>query len=382
MDLYAALAASLREMKGWTSSEVYEVVNNAWQLSDKLDDAKQRFRWLFSLWSYHNVRGDLDQGSYLVEQAMEIAEQEQSIPFFMIAYSYQAFDILCRGKLKLAQEQFKKSLSYYDPQHHETYILFSDVDAGVFAHIWDAHTLWLLGYPDQALRQCQKGIDLAQQLNHPFSCAIAWAYLTMLYHFRRETDQVTIYAEACLAVVRQYNIGYYHQWANIFLAWTQAWNSLDQTGLLNLQKALDGFQAIGARLRWPFYLSLLAFFYEKRGEAEAGLEAIDQAFSAAARHHENWWNAELYRLRGNLLLLQGDSALAAEAYQQAIHLAREQESLSLELRATMSLARLWQTQGRSAQAYALLSAVYRQFTEGFNTLDLQEARVLLAALTN
>lgn len=151
---------------------------------------------------------------------------------------------------------------------------------------------------------------------------------------------------------------------------------------MKLQNALDDFRAIGARLRWPYYLSLLALIYEKVGQIEEAVETINRAFAAAARHNENWWNAELYRLRGHLLLLQGDRDWAEEAYQQAISLAREQESLLLQLRAAMSLARLWQAQGRVEPAYELLATVYHQFTEGFDTPELQEAQALLADLTS
>ena len=382
VSLYATLATSLRVIKGWTSAEMYETVNRAWQLSDKLNDSNQNFRLIKFLFDYHFVRGDLDQASQLAEQVLEIVEQDPSIPFFTIAYNYQAAINLYRGELKRAQEQLKKSLNYYDPQHHETYILLGGLDYSILSLVYRAHNLWLLGFPDQALSVCLEAVDLTQALNHPSSQALALAYLAMLYQFRQETDQVAKYADTCLAVVARYSFAYYHQWANILLAWTRALKNPTSSGLLSLQNALHEFQAIDAGVRWPFYLSLLAVFYEQTGQLEEGLETINEALSAAARHNENWWNAELYRLRGNLLLLQGSSDLALEAYRQAISLALEQEALSLQLRAATSLARLWHMQGRAAQAHELLTAVYRQFTEGFDTPDLQEAQALLTDLTN
>jgi predicted ATPase len=132
-------------------------------------------------------------------------------------------------------------------------------------------------------------------------------------------------------------------------------------------------------LRLPFYFSLLAVVYEQAGMTEKGLETVERALSAAACHNENWWNAELYRLRGNLLL-QNDDARAEEAYQLATGLARQQKAPSLELRSTTSLARLWQRQGRAAQAHEALAAIYGSFTEGFDTPDLQAANALLMGL--
>ena len=152
---------------------------------------------------------------------------------------------------------------------------------------------------------------------------------------------------------------------------------------MNLQKALNEFRTIGGGLPWPFYLSLLAVLYELTGQSEKGLAIIDEAFAAAAPFNENWWNAELYRLRGKLRYQQGATEAEVEAaYQQAISLAREQAALSLELRATVSLAELWHTQGRTAEARQVLAAVYQQFTEGFATPDLQAAQGLLTALGN
>jgi DNA-binding SARP family transcriptional activator/tetratricopeptide (TPR) repeat protein len=379
LSLYMALAVSVRVVKGWTSAELGEAANRALTLSHKLNDTSRRFHLTKALFAHHLVRGDLDQAGQLADQALEIAERDQSDLFFRIAYNDLGVINFFRGKFKLAQTYYKKGFDYFNPEHLDIYKSLVTGDE-ILPFVVSAHNLWLLGYPDKALKLSWEGVDLAQRLNYPLSQAVALPYLTMLYYFRQEIDYVAKYAEACLAVVTRYNIGYYHQWTNIFLAWTQAWQNPDGARLLNLQNALAEFQAIGVGSRWPLNLSLLAVVYEKAEQVKAGLETINRALSAATRYNENWWNAELYRLRGNLLLLQGDSDPAAEAYQQAIKLAHAQESLSLELRATTSLARLWQAQRRAAPAYEMLTAVYRQFSEGFGTPDLQEAQALLAEL--
>jgi predicted ATPase len=127
---------------------------------------------------------------------------------------------------------------------------------------------------------------------------------------------------------------------------------------------------------------LLAELYGRIGELQTGLKTLDKAFAVVAGNGEHWWDAEMYRLRGNLLLLQSNDSLAEADYQQAINLARDKAALSLEMRAAISLARLWLGQGRVMEAYELLSAVYNQFTEGFDTPDLKDAQALLADLTN
>jgi predicted ATPase len=137
---------------------------------------------------------------------------------------------------------------------------------------------------------------------------------------------------------------------------------------------------MGASIRFPYYLSLLAEVYGKAGQPERGVTTIDEALSMAAAHGEHWWEAELHRLRGELLWSQGADLLQVEdAFQRALDIARQQKTLALELRAAVGLARLWHASRRD-EAYQLLSAVYAQFTEGFNTVDLQEAKSLLGDL--
>ena len=384
--LYVALSASLQVTKGWTSLEMYEATHKAWQLSNTLNDSSQGFRQAKVLFNHHVVVGNLDQGGHVARHLLDVAEREGSGTFFVTAHTDQAFVHMCRGNLELAGGHVEQSFAHYNPRQHRTHPFPGNGD-DVFPFTTKAHTLWLLGFPDGALNMAHEGVGLMQRLERPFSQAVGLAYLTMLYGFRRETVKVAEYAETCLAMTTRYDIGYYHHWAEIFWAWTRALaqsagsdENLYEAALL---EALAEFEATGARLRLPFYLSLLAVFYEQAGEVEQGLESIDKAFSAAARHNENWWNAELYRLRGNLLLLRGSAdgnGLAAEAYRQAIELAREQKARSLELRAMTSLARLWRTQGRAAGAYSGLAAVYQAFTEGFGTPDLKEAKALLVVL--
>ena len=385
--LYVALSASLQITKGWTSLEMYEATHKAWQLSDTLNDRGQRFRQAKVLFNHHVVVGNLDQGGHVARHLLDVAEREGSDTFFVTAHTDQAFVHMCRGNFELAGGHVEQSFSHYDPRQHQAHPFPGNGD-DVFPFTTKAHNLWLLGFPDGALNMAHEGVGLMQRLERPFSQAVGLAYLTMLYAFRRETAQVAEHAETCLAMTTRYDIGYYHHWAVIFRAWTRAldYPSAGSDGNLHeaaLHEALAEFEATGARLRLPFYLSLLAVFYEQAGEAEKGLESVDKAFSAAARHNETWWNAELYRLRGNLLLLQGGADgddLAAEAYRQATELARKQKSRSLELRATTSLARLWRTQGRAARAREALTAVYQSFTEGFGTPDLVAAKALLVVL--
>jgi predicted ATPase len=170
--------------------------------------------------------------------------------------------------------------------------------------------------------------------------------------------------------------------ASILRTWSLVCTNPDLDRVNDFRVALNQFRAIGGGIRWNYYFSLLAELYGRIGELQTGLKTLDKAFAVVAGNGEHWWDAEMYRLRGNLLLLQSNDSLAEADYQQAINLARDKAALSLEMRAAISLARLWQGQGRVMEAYELLSAVYNQFTEGFDTPDLKDAQALLADLTN
>ncbi|MEZ4616208.1 MAG: hypothetical protein R2867_12000 [Caldilineaceae bacterium] len=175
---------------------------------------------------------------------------------------------------------------------------------------------------------------------------------------------------------------YYHAWAAILAAFVDACRQPSTTTLERLTQAIDELIKLGARVRLPYYYSLLARAYLKAEATDRAEAALDQALAASQQQGEHWWDAELHRLRGEIELARGtDCATVEAAYGQAIAVAQAQQAKSLELRAATSLARLWQQQGKQAQAYRLLSAIHGWFTEGFDTPDLVAAQELLTDLS-
>ncbi len=382
LDLRLVSISAVRVLQGWASTELYELINQTVELSNRVTDPTIHFRLKKGLFGYHVVRGDLNQAAGLAEELLHLAKREQVPLFLVVGYNNLGGVALHRGRFQTAKEQFSQSLAYYAPGQHKEHVAFDGSDYGILSSVWLAQGLWCLGYPEQALDQCQSGVDLANGYGHPASQVMALAYQCLLYQLCQEPDAVQRCADRCLSLAKQHTIGYYQEWAAIFYTWSLA--HLDPTAekIAALRAALDDFRATGGGLRWSHYLALLAGLYGRAGEIERGLDTISHAFTAVARTGEEWWNAELYRLRGELLSRQSaDSDQIVAVYQQAIDLARAQGALSLELRATTSLARLWQTQGETAQAHTLLASVYAQFTEGFETPDLLAAQTLLADLT-
>jgi predicted ATPase len=285
------------------------------------------------------------------------------------------------GRITEANAQFGQIIAAHDPDHLLHLQESQGVNYTALAQAWQAHALWCLGYPQQAQERGLDAVKLVQDLDQPFNQALVSAYLALLQQLRADEAVARAHAEQALALTNRYQAPYYHAWAGILVSYALALEQPNEERIGHLRGSIAAFTASSARLRLPYYLSLLAQVYGKAGRAEEGLASIDEALAQARTHNERWWDAELHRLRGEFLLLHGADASDVEmAFLRAISIARSQQARSLELRATMSLARLWIAQKRTADARRQLSDVYAWFTEGFETPDLQAARLLLAQL--
>jgi predicted ATPase len=240
-----------------------------------------------------------------------------------------------------------------------------------------AHSLWFLGYPDQAVVTIQAALDLAQQLAHPLSLTMALRWAAVLYYLRREASLTQAHAQASLETAQEFP--QQEARAMPLQGWALAAMSQGKVGIARIQQGMAASRATGATQNRPDELALLAEVSAQVGQIAEGLEALAEALAILGQSEARLWEAELYRLRGELLLRQTVAAPeeAEVCFQQALAVARRQQAKSWELRAAMSLARLWQQQGRRAEARALLAPIYGWFSEGFDTADLQEAKALL-----
>jgi predicted ATPase len=287
--------------------------------------------------------------------------------------------------LAAAQAHLEQGIALYDRQQHRTHALLYGQDPGVACRSYAAETLWLLGYPDQALQRSHEALTLAQEVAHPFSLAYALWFAAWLHQDRREWPLVQARADAVITLAAEQ--GFAHWWAlgTMLRGWARTMQGQGKEGLAQIRQGLAAWQTTGARGGGPGFLAGLAEAYGKGGQTEEGLRVLAEALALVNAGGERRNEAELYRLKGELLLhaecgVQHAALSAEECFQQALAVTRHQQAKSLELRAAMSLARLWQQQGKQAEAHALLAPIYGWFTEGFDTADLQEARVLLEAL--
>ena len=251
-------------------------------------------------------------------------------------------------------------------------------------------TLWYLGYPDQALQRSREALTLARELGHPVSLASALLFAAWVHHFRGEGPLIQERAEAAIALAAEQGLTALLAHGTIFQGWALAQRSAvpgtgrgcREEGIAQIRQGLAAWRATGAQVLRLYGLALLAEASVQAGQREAGLALLAEALVVANDTGERRWDAELHRLRGELLLTPS-AAHAEEAescFGQALDIARRQQAKSWELRAAMSLSRLWQRQGKRAEAHELLAPVYGWFTEGFDTADLQEAKALLEAL--
>jgi predicted ATPase len=286
------------------------------------------------------------------------------------------------GALPTARQHLETGIALYTPDQRCAPVFRIGQDPGMACRALAAHTFWLLGYPDQALACLHDALALAHELSHPYSLAFARLWATIVFQFRRNMPAVYEQAEATVAISTEQGFTHWAAWGTSLRGWTLAMQDQDETSLTQVRQGIAAWRATGGALGVPYFCTVLADVAAHLGHTEDAFQALAEAHTLVEQQEERWWEAEVYRLRGVLLLKQPETPPEeAETWlRRALDVARRQEAKSLELRAAMSLARLWQSQGKRAEAHELLAPIYGWFTEGFDTADLQEARGLLEAL--
>ncbi|GIK36226.1 MAG: SARP family transcriptional regulator [Chloroflexota bacterium] len=380
LNMQLELATLYRLSKGWASPEEERVMNRAMVLSDKVGNIEQRIRTLFGLQTLYVVQARYEKVEHTYFQTEKLFRQAQltSPPFAEI---YLAGAKLLTGQMVEARELFEKIVAVRDDKHIRDLQESQGLNYLVHGLAWNSHALWCLGYPQSALSRAQVAVEFAREFAQPFNQALAITYLAMLQAWQADTDTFLVHAEDACTLTIEHKAPYYHAWANILLRFAQAEQQPDTDNLARLRNAIHGFTKTGARIRLPVYFSMLAQACLKAGRLEEGLDALEQALAESLQNNEHWWDAEIHRLRGELMRAQGaDLADIEAAFQHALEIAQAQQTRSLELRAATSLARLWQAKSRPAEAKQCLTHVYDWFTEGFDTPDLQTAQALIAQL--
>jgi predicted ATPase len=380
--LLIALGASLIATKGIGAPEVEQTYTRAQQLCQSLDNAHQLFPVLRGLWHYYFVRAEYQTAHALGERLLTLAQQVQDSAMLIAAHRALGSTLMWLGAAAEAYTHLAQGIALYDPQQHRASVFLHGEDSGVQCHLYAAHTLWLLGYPDQGLARSQAAVTLAQQVVHPYSLANALSNVAIVHQLRREVRGTQECAAAVLSLAQEQGFPQWIAFGACYHGWALAQQGQAQEGIAQLNQGMMDYRATGAKLALSHYLGLLAEAYGTMEQPEAGLMALTEALTHVDTTGERWYTPELYRLKGELLLQQhsANQAEAETCFQHAITIAQNQQAKSFELRTATSLAKLWQQQGKRDEARQVLGDIYGWFTEGFDTADLREAKALLDAL--
>jgi class 3 adenylate cyclase/predicted ATPase len=383
LTLHIALGAALQMAKGIAAPEVEHAYTRARELCQQVGETPEHTPVLFGLWRFYVMRSQLHTARELGDTLLRLAQRAHGPTLAVIAHYALGFTGLCLGALPAAHQHLEEGITRYTPDQRRALVFRMGQDPGVACRIYAALTLWLLGYPAQALSCLHETLTLAHELSHPYSLGFARCEAAIVSQLRRDVSAVREHAEAAVALATEQGFPLWEALGTSLRGWALAMQGQREEGLVQVRQGAAAFRATGAALRIPYLCTLMADVSAHLGHPEEGLQALAEAHTLVQQHEERWWAAEIARLRGVLLLRQtGTPQPEAEAcFQQALGVAHRQQAKSLELRAAMSLSRLWQQQGKRIDARQLLAPIYGWFTEGFETADLQEAKALLGELS-
>lgn len=413
--LQLALSFPLMETKGYGVPEVEKVLSRAYELCQQVGEPQQLFPALGSLAQLHFTRGEHRTSHELAEQMLRVAQSVQDQYPLSYAHLALGWSLYIFGEFTAIQTHAEQAIALYDPQQHPRSPFFMN-DPRVSGPSLAAWALWYLGYPDQSLQRSQEALAVAKEMAHPASriSVLVWAAMFHLT-LRREGLLAGELAEAGVALATEQGFPYWVAYGTVARGGALAMQGREEEGIAQMQQGLAALRAIGTVQALPRFLAVRAEAYGRAGQVEEGLDLLAEALALVDKTGERYYEAELYRLKGELTLAQSKASLGqvsgksktsqkakvkgqkskietsprlltpspqeAEAcFLKAIEIAQRQQAKSLELRATVSLARLWQRQGKTKQAHEMLAKLYNWFTEGFDTKDLQEAKALLGEL--
>ena len=379
--LLTALGPVLMAARGWAAPEVGRTYERARDLCRRAEDAPQLFTALWGIWLYNASRGQLQTARELGEQLMGLAERQPDPGLVMQAHHMLGPTLMSLGPLTSARSHFESAIALYDREEHRSHAsLYGGHDPCVCCSGFGALAHWILGSPDLALRRAQEAIALARELGQPTSAAHAFTLTAMLYQLRREPGSAREVAGAGLTIATEHDLGLYQSITQFLQGWAVARTGLRSEGLAEMQQAQAAMKAAGWVMWGPHFAGMIAEVYGEAARVEEGLAAVSEGLALVNETGERYYGADLHRLRGELLLLQRGATASTEAdacFHRALDIARTQEARSWELRAAMSLVRLWQGRERHADARRILGEIYAGFSEGFDTEDLKDARRLL-----
>ncbi len=379
--LQLSLADLLRATKGVGSPDVGHVYSRAHTLCQQTGETLQIARVLWGLSQFQMTQGHGETAIELAQQLLDLAQRQPDTGYLVEGHFLMGTMAFYRGDFLAARTHLEQSRHLSDALPSQPETLRGGFVPGVTVRTSLARVLWALGYADQAQQRSQEALDLARQHEHLPSLAYAECFVGLVCQCRRDVAATQAHADALMALAAVRSWPLRAEQGRILRGWALAMHGEAAAGVAHLRQGLASPDMGPDQLR-PHWLALLAEAYGRAGQPMAGLQVLAEAVTLMATT-ELWWSAaEMSRLQGALRLQLGSPEVpqAEACFQQSLEVARRQQAKSLELRAALSLSRLWQQQGKRVEAYDLLAPVYGWFTEGFDTPDLRDAMELLEEL--
>jgi predicted ATPase/class 3 adenylate cyclase len=383
VSLQLSLGSALMATQGYAGPEVGATYLRARELCQAPGEAQpQLFAALHGLSRFYHVRGELQVAREAGEHLLKLAASEQDAGLFVEAHRALGVPLFWLGDVTAALENLEQGARLYRVQQHSSHASEFGMDPGVVCLSYAALALWHLGYPEQGCERSRQALALARQLSHHHSLALALVWAAWLHQFRRDPSAVCGHAEAAIALCAEQGFPLWMSMGTFLRGWALVQEGRSEDGAAQMRQGLADWRATGAGLWQPTFLALIAEADGRIGQAERGLEVIGEAMAIADRNDDRFYEAELHRLRGELLLLStpADLSEVERCFRVALEIAERQKAKSLGLRAAVSLARLWVREGRPSGAQRLLAPFCGRFTDGFDLPDLQEAKALLDGL--
>ena len=381
LDLLIVLGPALMATKGYAAEEVETTFARARELCQNLGDTSQLFNVHRGLWGYFIVLGELKTAYDQGQQCLAIAQHEANPVLLLWAHFMLGQTVFHLGEPASARDHLEQGMVLYDPQKRRTHRALQD--PGIACLSYRALALWVLGYPDQALKTSRDALNLAHKLHHPFSLMYALYIAAVISQLLGKVEETQQRAEAANALCTEYGgQPFWSAWGPMLRGWALSEREKIEEGIAEERRGLVAYSSTGSMLAQPYFLALQAETYGKGGQIEEGITVLTETLAMLDKTGERWWEAELHRLKGELLLVASSNNYpqAEACFNEAFEIARRQNAKSLELRAALSLNRLWQQRGKKEKARQMVAEVYAWFTEGFDTPELKEARRLLDEL--
>ncbi len=380
LEFQSALGAVLMAAKGFAAPEMGDAYARARELWEQLGSPSEFLRIPFGQSVYHGYRGELDLAMGPDEDLLRLSRQRNDAVGLLLGHVSSGRTLMFVGRLAPSRSHLEEALALNDLVSHRSLMHQIGISPQVVSQGFLGIVLFCLGYPDQASATSNAAIPEARRLAHPPSVAVSLTLGARLRLLVGDNTVLSEWADQLVAVAAEQGFAWQRAMGTIYRGWFKVKDGDVNEGIFLLRSGSAAYRATGAELWMPHHTALLARACEIAGQIEEAAALLDDALQTAERTGEHWFVAELNRYKGQLLLRQGQSDAAEVLYCEALSVARVQEAKLWELRAAVSLARLWGEQGRRVEARDLLAPVYGWFNEGFDTADLKEAKALIDEL--